>query len=315
MLDFVAIDFETANEKRASACSIGLVKFKNGEVVDQYSSLIKPPSGMDYFSAINESIHGITASQVKSAKNFGELWPELETFLEDLPLVAHNAGFDMSVLAQNVQIYGVRPKTRNYYCTYQLTQKSVDLLSYSLPDVIEQFHLDSFQHHEALSDALAAGLLAMELLKMEGANSLAQLAEARSMKPGTFSIDGASGFHSMRRGSGRDFTRSALEELKSHVDLNEIDENNPFFGKTFIFTGELSAMPRQDAIKAVIERGGESGNSVTKATNVLVEGFQDLRALRGAEKSNKYKKAEELKKKGQNIEVIDEQTFLSWLEN
>jgi DNA polymerase-3 subunit epsilon len=314
-MDFVAIDFETANEKRASACAIGLVKVRSGEIVDTFQSIIKPPSGMDHFNEKNESIHGISARDVKNSQNFGELWPEIEAFLEDLPLVAHNAGFDMSVLSQNLQIYGLRPQERLYFCTYLLSQKSIDLLSYSLPDVIEHLGFESFEHHDALADAVAASRLAVELLRMADAKDLINLAQQKNMKPGALTFAGASGFHSLKRGSGRDFTRSALDDLKSQLDLSNVDIESPFFSKTFIFTGELTSMTRQDAIKAVIERGGESGNSVTKSTNVLVEGYQDPRALRGAEKSNKFQKAQELKNKGQKIEVITEEIFLGWLEN
>ena len=184
-----------------------------------------------------------------------------------------------------------------------------------MPDVIEFRGLDSFEHHDALADAMAASQLVIELLHINDMSSLSVLAQAKDMKPGVISSAGASGFHSLKRGTGRDFTRTALDALKSQVDLTDVDPGSPIFGKTFIFTGELNSMTRQEAIKTVIERGGESGNSVTKATNVLVEGYQDPRALRGSEKSNKYLKAQELKKKGQAIEVITEEIFLGWLEN
>ena len=41
-MDFVAIDFETANEKRNSACSIGLTVVKNNKIVEEKYFLIKP---------------------------------------------------------------------------------------------------------------------------------------------------------------------------------------------------------------------------------------------------------------------------------
>ena len=42
MDNFAAIDFETANNERTSACSIGVVIVRGGEVVDEYYSLIHP---------------------------------------------------------------------------------------------------------------------------------------------------------------------------------------------------------------------------------------------------------------------------------
>ena len=44
-LDFTAIDFETANQSSASACSVGLVKVRGGVVVDTASWFIRPPFG------------------------------------------------------------------------------------------------------------------------------------------------------------------------------------------------------------------------------------------------------------------------------
>ena len=42
MKDFAAIDFETANGKRTSVCSVGVVVVRGGEVTDSFYSLIRP---------------------------------------------------------------------------------------------------------------------------------------------------------------------------------------------------------------------------------------------------------------------------------
>ena len=54
MMDFVAIDVETANADMASICQIGLAKFKDGKLVEEWSSLVDPE---DYFDFINVDIH------------------------------------------------------------------------------------------------------------------------------------------------------------------------------------------------------------------------------------------------------------------
>ncbi|MDF2563151.1 MAG: polymerase subunit epsilon [Microbacterium sp.] len=97
-LDFTAIDFETANSSSASACSVGLVRVRDGEVVASDGWLIRPPSGHDRFFDINVSIHGITADAVESAPGWVAQLPRLLDFIGDDVLVAHNAGFDMAVL-------------------------------------------------------------------------------------------------------------------------------------------------------------------------------------------------------------------------
>lgn len=77
-MNFVAIDFETANEKRASACSLGLVVVKNSQIVDKRYYLIKPKELR--FAPMNTRIHGLRATDVKNEKEFNELWPEIKDY-------------------------------------------------------------------------------------------------------------------------------------------------------------------------------------------------------------------------------------------
>ena len=76
MLDFTAIDFETATKSYHSACSVAIVEVRGGNVVDSFYTLIKPP-GMR-FSSVNIGIHGITPSMVEKAQDFAGVWPTLE---------------------------------------------------------------------------------------------------------------------------------------------------------------------------------------------------------------------------------------------
>ena len=92
--DFVAIDFETANSDRDSACQIGITTVLNGEIKDVKCWLINPETHFDYFNIL---IHGITEERVKDSPTFKELWPEIETYFKNL-VFAHNATFDMTVL-------------------------------------------------------------------------------------------------------------------------------------------------------------------------------------------------------------------------
>ena len=88
-MDIVGIDFETANPARDSACQVGVVRLQDGQVVDSFVSLIRPPG---YFSPYNMDVHGITPRQVAKAPSMAQLWPRLSTFLvAGTRLVAHNA--------------------------------------------------------------------------------------------------------------------------------------------------------------------------------------------------------------------------------
>ena len=70
-MDFVALDFETANIDPASACSVGIVTIKNNIVVDEYYSLIKPKKMI--FDSSNIQVNGITPAMVEDAAEFSEV--------------------------------------------------------------------------------------------------------------------------------------------------------------------------------------------------------------------------------------------------
>ncbi len=89
----------------------------------------------------------------------------------------------------------------------------------------------------------------------------------------------------------------------------EIDEEGFFYGKHVVFTGKLERMIRKDAMQIVVNLGGVLDKSVTAETNFLILGNNDYNAILKGEKSSKHKKAEKLKLKGQDIEIIDENTF------
>jgi DNA polymerase-3 subunit epsilon len=63
-MNFVALDFETANADLISICQVGLVTFSEGAPVATYSVLVDPD---DYFDGINVSIHGIDETRVRGA--------------------------------------------------------------------------------------------------------------------------------------------------------------------------------------------------------------------------------------------------------
>ncbi|MFD0853411.1 3'-5' exonuclease, partial [Actinomadura adrarensis] len=134
MTSWVAIDFETANALRASPCSVGLVKVKDGQLVEEWSSLIRPPDGYDYFDPFNVGIHGITADRVRGAPGWPETLERIVQFVGDTPFVAHNAAFDIGVLADTSQAIGIPVPDLRFACTLVVARRTwTGLLSYKLP--------------------------------------------------------------------------------------------------------------------------------------------------------------------------------------
>ena len=177
-MNFTAVDFETANSYRESACSIGLVKVADGVVVDRASWFIRPGAGYDEFLEWNTKIHGIYSSDVASARQWADQLDELVAFVGADPLVAHNASFDMAVIKASSAAAGVVTPDFAYACSLQIARRTYDLDSYRLPIAAEAAGFSAFAHHDALADAEACAAIVIDAAARHAASSLESLADA-----------------------------------------------------------------------------------------------------------------------------------------
>ncbi|MHD0397322.1 3'-5' exonuclease [Staphylococcus simulans] len=159
---FVALDFETANGKRTSICSVGMVKVVDNEIVETFYTLVNPK---DYFSKQNINVHGIKPQDVETAPDFNFVLPYMMQFIDGLPVVAHNAAFDMTVMHASIQALGLQTPNMTYFCSLQLARRTVNNQRYGLKYMMEYYHLDFHGHHDALNDAKACAMITFRLLK------------------------------------------------------------------------------------------------------------------------------------------------------
>jgi len=181
-MDFVTLDFETANASRASVCSVGIVAFKDGKIVNEYYELIKPKNS--YFHPINTSIHGITYDDVKHSADFATLWPEIKGMLDGNLVFAHNAAFDMSCLRGVLDDYGTPYPNLSYNCTVTIA-KAVwpNLANYKLNNVSRQLGY-RFSHHNALDDARACGNIVVNAMQHAESDTIENLLTRYSLPNG-----------------------------------------------------------------------------------------------------------------------------------
>lgn len=304
-INFVAIDFETANQSRASACSVGMIKVLDGEIVDSYYSLINPETE---FAPYNTYIHGITSNMVEDQPTYLKISKEILDFSESLPFVAHYASFDMGVIRDSNDRYGINDFKINYFDSYYLSRQLIQSLSYRLNDISAKLNI-KLDHHNALSDAEACAKIVLHLCEANSVNNIDELNQiGRYFKYGI--VDGAvgSGFR-RKKGKGYD-----IDELLASINKENLDKTHPFYEKKACFTGKLQSMPRIDAMSIFASYGGIPEKGVNKATNYLVMGEQDLNIIKSNDgKSAKIKKAEKLLIEGQDIQLIGEQQFLQML--
>lgn len=163
MLDFAAIDFETANAERTSVCSVGIIVVRGGEIVHRYYSLIRPEP--DYYNYHNTRVHGLTAADTESARIFPDVWAEVEPLIAGLPLVAHNKPFDEGCLKAVFRMYRMDYPDYPFFCTLQAARRQLRHLSdHRLPTVARCCGYILAQHHQALADAEACAAIALKLL-------------------------------------------------------------------------------------------------------------------------------------------------------
>lgn len=184
-MEFVAIDFETADFHPQSACSIGLVRMdQTGEMVDSRYCLIKPPS-FCHFALRNIEIHGIRPCDVKDAPDFKYLWPDIQWFIGDSFLVAHNAAFDMRVLSSLLLNYDIDVPELKYLCSLQISRRVWPKLpSHALTSLSEHFGMN-YNAHNALDDAINCGKLFLKACsgRMDDVTDLRRFLITKGIEP------------------------------------------------------------------------------------------------------------------------------------
>ena len=160
--DFVAIDFEAANAAFTSACSMGIVIVRDNEIVERFYGLMKPvPNHYDWY---NSKVHGIKKADTENAPVFPYLWNQVKDKVAGMPFVAHGMLFDQHVLKALHELYKMPYPNYTFYCTNEGSQKYLpDLENHKLHTVAKHFGYEMKNHHNALDDAEACAVIAMNI--------------------------------------------------------------------------------------------------------------------------------------------------------
>jgi DNA polymerase III subunit epsilon len=162
MANFVAIDFETADYGRDSACAVGLVRVENDRIVEEASCLIRPPREQFVFT----HIHRITWEDVRDQPTFAEIWPAFSPLLQGTDfLVAHNAPFDRGVLNACCAAAQIAQSRHRFICTVRLARAAWGIRPTTLPNVCRHLGI-GLRHHDAASDARASAEIALAAIRM-----------------------------------------------------------------------------------------------------------------------------------------------------
>jgi len=265
-MNFTAIDFETANNKRTSGCSLGLVKFENGVITQTRNFLFKPKP----FFFTNSHIHHIYENDVIDKPYFIDLWDEINNLIDGDLLVAHNAAFDLSVLRSMLELENVEFPDLKYACTWRLSKSFYDLKDHKLPTVSNHLNI-SLNHHDALSDALACGKIALELLNYYNCRSIEELSEDFQLGQIYPPFDYKPFSNSSRRSSKKSSIKVHSKKIYSTSDSVFI-KSDKFKDLSIVISGVFIHHSRDELKKMIEQNGGKNTASISKKTSFLVAG-------------------------------------------
>ena len=148
-LEYVAFDVETTGfNKSDRVVEIGLVAFKNGQLLEEWSTLLNPQRDVG-----KSNIHGITASMVSTAPLFQEIVNDIFRIINGRVLVAHQFSFDARMLAQELNRLDVDGDLGKGFCTLIASRNLLPGTADSLAATCEALGIEKVDAHSALGDA------------------------------------------------------------------------------------------------------------------------------------------------------------------
>ncbi len=180
--DFVVFDVETtaSNVPGGRIIEIGAYKVREGRVVDEFITLVNPEVAIPPFIS---SLTRITDDMVAGAPLFADIADELLNFIGESVLVAHNSGFDMAFLNNEIgRMYPDQRLANPCLCTVKLSRRLLpDIANHKLKTVAEFYEVDLRDHHRAGPDARATAHIFINLLTQLREGGVTDLASVRQM--------------------------------------------------------------------------------------------------------------------------------------
>ncbi|GGC68753.1 hypothetical protein IEU95_02465 [Hoyosella rhizosphaerae] len=303
---FVAFDVETANRAWGSICSLGYAVVRDGIVVHTDSLLCTPPPGLEQFDPAHIAIHGISPNDVAREPAFGDRFEEFRAIAGDLPVVCHNAKFDMTALRDACQASRIRVPDIEFGCTLVWARIDIPgLPNYKLPTISQHVGVTLDNHHDAAADAFAAAGIATQLARARNSRTLLDYAKATDTVLGSLSPHGLALCASTKptmTWQGHQPSRKASDMPQPN---SEADAGHPLFGQTVVVTGEFSHFTREELWDVVARFGGKPELNVTRRTTVLVKGTWVDNSGTPIETSKERKVREHIAA-GRHITILDE---------
>ena len=275
---YVALDVETANSDYASICQVGIAEFRSdGALGRTWASLIDPE---DDFAGMNVSIHGIDQDAVRGAPCFPDALAEIRAWCDNR-IVVHHMPFDRVAIGRAADRYGLSAPRATWLDSAGVARRAWKRFArrgYGLRNLASEFRIP-LRHHDALSDAIAAGTVMALAIEESG-------------------MDVSDWLHRVRQPLAGSPSPIRAGDPAGHLS-----------GETIVFTGRLT-MPRRQAADLAAAVGADVASTLTHRTTFLVVAGEAPQESGGRTRSSKHRKAEALIRQGARISIIGEREFL-----
>lgn len=290
---YCVIDIETTglSPDWDSIIEIAAAKFHNGNLVNTFSSLVKPEdftTDEPFLDDFITNLTGITDEMLSEADSTASVLSKFYSFIGDLVLVGHNVNFDINFLYDNCERIIHEHLSNDFIDTMRFSRRlHKESDHHKLLDLVQYYNLNYENAHRALNDVKITSECYTCLV-----NEILEKYESIETFANTFKQ-----------------SRHGVKAADISTSKEDFDTSNLLYGKVCVFTGTLEKMVRKEAMQIVADLGGKNADNVTKKTNYLILGNNDYcKSIKGG-KSSKQKKAEKLKLDGYDIEIIPENVF------
>ncbi len=184
---FCIVDIETNGssiKKGHQIIEIGAVKYKNGEIIDKFESLVYAEEIPSYI----QQVTNIKPLMLEDAPVLESVLKEFKLFLEDDVFIAHDIKFDYNYISDSLEKYDLGKLENRKLCSIDLAKRTIDSPRYGLGFLKEELEIQVDNHHRAYYDALATAHVFTESLKAIDKDKISNVEELISFSKSSKTI-------------------------------------------------------------------------------------------------------------------------------
>ena len=160
----IAIDLETTGLSPLvdRIIEVGAMKITpTGTTI--YQTLVNPEI---FIPEHTIAIHNITDEMVKDSPLINDILPLLKEFVSGLPIIAHNAKFDLGFIVMGMQKAHHELLNNDIYCSCKLARQThPEVINHKLSTLVKELNIPLVNHHRATDDAFACLKIFMSSLE------------------------------------------------------------------------------------------------------------------------------------------------------